>query len=174
MKFKKSHPTPGEPSKVVAGVIDGGHGIPKFYALAFLLAFLLIVTGVLYYFRTNKTSAAVCTSSKSIMSEASKAITDSKVTELGVVADKIKALENYEKDPNCLNIIATYYINTSNYTDAKATMDKLALVYDPQKGFSKDLGPKAHTMVTLRQNVDALKGRSENLIKNIRGFSQPE
>ncbi len=180
MNFIQSKHTSDEPS-IITGSDSGDKKIQPAKSLKTLLkvglvlACVLVVAGGEWQYKQKSLSTDdVCTNNKTIMSKAAKAITDARASDLKDVADKVKMLENYDKDPNCLNIVATYYINISNYTDAKATVDKLVLVYDQQKGFSKDLGPKAYNLIALQQNVNALKQTHENFSKNIRGFGQPE
>lgn len=179
MKIKHNH-TSTEASGVVTGTGSGKTGLSKKTVLiagVLVVVFALIgwVVATKPFTQSNK-KYAVCTgnSAKPIMSDASKAISEGKIQQLGPVVSKVQSLKNYDKDPNCLNIIVSYYIGISDSKNARLYLDKLNKVYDENVGFSKTLGPKAYDIAALRQITEFLEKASENLSKNIQQYSQPE
>lgn len=95
--------------------------------------------------------------SQEILKEAGGYLDISQTDKLKPVIDKIKNLKDYQKDPNCLNPIVTYYFYTNNYNDAQSNLDLLVARYDSKKGFSSDLGPKARSLDGLKADVAGLK-----------------
>lgn len=76
---------------------------------------------------------------------------------LALQIDRIKDLEGLDKDPNCLNIMATYYLNIADYSRAKIYMDLLEKAYDPNVGFSDRLGVSAMSMDELRARLEIIR-----------------
>lgn len=114
----------------------------------------------------NVAEVVVC--NDELLTEAAGVLEASKYMELRTVVDKIQALPSYEEDPNCLNVVVTYYINTSDYTQAKSYMDKLEAAYRASRGFSPLLGDQAKTIETLRADVEFLEKLEEQFRQNIR------
>lgn len=108
------------------------------------------------------------TSESGVLREASAFLDARKSAQLQPIAAKIQAIKDYDKDPNCLNIIATYYVNISDVYNASTYMGKLEAVYDPGQGFSKVLGFDAKSMETLREDLAFLLRQEELMKKNIK------
>jgi hypothetical protein len=63
------------------------------------------------------------TASGGILSEASNNLNSEAA--LKPIVDKITALTDYQKDPNCLFIMSAYYINKNDYTNAQKYLNQL-------------------------------------------------
>ncbi len=127
-------------------------------------------TGLLFWNKSQgeKTTKSQCSDGvgSPLLKEASANLNPDKSAQLAPIVSTIQALDGYEKYPNCLNIIVTYYINTTDYNNAKNNMDKLEAVYDSEKGFSKELGGNSKSIETLRGNIKFLEKFADNIRKN--------
>lgn len=94
---------------------------------------------------------AVC--SETILREASQALDPTQATKLQPIVVKIEALQDFDKDQNCLYIVLTYYINSDNPQLARATFNKLNGIYDPTLGFSPKLGLHTKDLAALEADV---------------------
>lgn len=124
-----------------------------------VLAAFLAVAGLYSLFRavTNddgKKVVVVCRGE--LLIKAADVLNDSKVAALEPIVQEVQALPNYDQDPNCLNIVTTFYIHISDYKNARSQLDKLEKVYDDDTGFSSKLGNDAKTMIVMRLNVEFL------------------
>src|SRR5690349_12320570 len=127
----------------------------KLQATLVPIVFILTGMGWLAYSRWAgpHTEQAKSGCNSDILAEASNLLATTRTSDLKPVAENIQKIEGYEKDPNCLNVVITYYINTSDYASAQAALDKLEGIYDKSKGFSPELGAYAKDMNTIRSNV---------------------
>lgn len=139
-----------------------------------LIGLALLGIGWFVYGNLNKKPAVVSTESckdmseKGILREASRSLGPTEHEQLKPVVERIRAIPNHENNPDCLNVITTYYINSSDYENARAYLDKLNEVYVPNQGFSKFLGPDAKNIETLRADVAFLEKQVEQFEKNKR------
>ncbi len=88
---------------------------------------------------------------------------------LKMTVDKMRSVKNYDKNPDCLNVITTYYINTSDYQNAKLYMDKLEKVYNPHNGFSAKLMQAHPLSINELRSAIALLKKADDAIKT-RGY----
>ena len=108
------------------------------------------------------------TSENGVLAEASKLLDARKSGELKPVVAKIQAIKDYDKDPNCMNVVVTYYINISDLNNARTNLEKLEKVYDMSQGFSTVLGPNVKKIEVLREDVAFLARQEELFRKNIK------
>ena len=80
----------------------------------------------------------VCSST--VLKQASKVLDYAHLSELKKISDTVTQLKDYETDPNCLYIVADYYLTAGDLVQGKAYMDKLNKVYNPKVGISQTLG----------------------------------
>ena len=137
----------------------------------------LVTAGVGLYNYQNKRLAklkSACTSSASgILLEASSFLAPEKSTELKPIVEKIRALPNYDKDPNCLNVVVIYYINTTDPKNAREMFDKLTKVYNPKRGFADVLKvPAGKDIDQLRTGVEFVEKLDQEFRNNT--FFGPE
>jgi hypothetical protein len=137
--------------------------------LSGLAIFVLIVAGSVAGYQ-QYANRPVC--SDELLQQAAAFYNPSQTLKLKTIVNKVTSLKRYERDPNCLNIVVTYYINVGDSTNAHTYLDKLQKVYNPKKGFSQYLDGKVRTIDTLRQNVDYLDHSRNELFNNIQGLKQ--
>lgn len=114
-----------------------------------------------------KTPGTACTNNPNgVLKEAAKFLEPSKSADLKKTINKIQTIKGYEKDPNCLNPIVTYYINVSDYQNAKFYMDMLEKRYATNSSFSNQLGSGVKNIATLRSDIAFLKKVVESKQKN--------
>ena len=89
-------------------------------------------------------------------------------TKLKDIVYNIENIKDFDKNPDCLNIVTTYYINISDYASSQKYLDKLNTVYDPSKGFSSviERSGNAKTIESIRSDVTFLKQQTDNTKKN--------
>lgn len=107
-------------------------------AILITLAVVVLLTGFIYVFKNqlfSRQKLACADVSPRLLLEASSFLGADKATKLKPVVEKIQALPDYEKDPNCLNVVVTYHINIADEKSARETLEKLELVYNSKKGF---------------------------------------
>src|ERR1700693_4463896 len=69
--------------------------------------------------RTNTSQAC------SLLYQASDMLYPDSTTDLGRLVPQIKAIKDYQKDPNLLYVLTTYYINVSDGQNAQANYNML-------------------------------------------------
>ena len=116
---------------------------------------LLIVTGAAawYLYAVNhKTASAGCSSTGSggVLQQAITSI--SNAGSLKPVADKITQLRDYQKDPNCLYILAGYYSQTGDATNTQKYMQLM-------RGLPSNQQPSALLVNSNDKNLQALKAQ---------------
>lgn len=133
-----------------------------------ILVFVLILAGTVTALVTHKQQdakqQAVC--SDEILKQASTALAPTKTEQLKPVVTNIQALEGYETDANCLNVVTTYYVNTGDPINAQLYLDKLKAVYDPGKAFSGSLGTDVRTLSYLESATQSIRTAAEQGRKN--------
>lgn len=121
------------------------------YIFVILLALSLFGIGILYLYdkkENNKATIAtncsdrsdgsVLNSAKIIFKDSSEPATIDSVNELII---KIKEVENYEDDANCLYPIMYSYIIENDFKTAKTEFEKFASIYGDGSTFAKDIYP---------------------------------
>jgi hypothetical protein len=175
--FRKNKPKSQQPLKeatstaVVAGQQSS---IQKFRSMnkrmlvmmvAVAVVVALAVVGVIKQSKSNnkadKTSSIVC--NDELLNNVSGVLTAENVELLMPLAQDIQKMTNYEKDPNCLNVVITYFIHISDFNNARAHLDKLETVYKEDQGFSSKLGNNAKSLATLRLNVNFLEEQNKRI-----------
>lgn len=74
--------------------------------------------------------------------------------QLKPIADNTQKLKNFKKDPNCLYIVTTYYINVEDPTNARRFFESLKKVYNPQKGLSPKFGDIVKSLAGIELEVE--------------------
>ncbi len=124
-------------------------------AAVLIIVLLAIAVGVFLFNRGSDTpnnpeqkGSDVAT----LVDQASGALVAENTTELETLVGKIAETKDYDTNQDALYILVTYYIKTSNATKAREYLDKLMLMYDGSKGFSKKLG-STKTILQLEADV---------------------
>lgn len=84
-------------------------------------------------------------------------------TDMKMVVDKIKATPDYATNQNLLYIEFEYYVATGDSVNARKTYDILAKIYNPDRGFTDDLGDTKKTIEDLKSEVEFLEARAKSL-----------
>ncbi len=179
-KFKK-------PSKVVSsGEVKGKRPQLKVWfkkywkVLVAVLAVALVVTAIwITYQNTRKpaskvTTSTACTdkSADGILGKAAPALAQSQAAKLQPVVEKIKTLKDYNRDPNCLAVITTYYVNISDAKNARTNYDLLIKVYQPNKGYDPVIANGVSSPAAYKANIDFLDKQIEQTKKPNNGRSR--
>ena len=116
---------------------------------------------------------SVCTQQENIelLQQASVNLRSERVSDLKNVARRIMRLENYQRDPDCLNVTTTYYLHAGLLEEAQENLSMLERVYDENAGFSDELGVSAKNIDQLRKGVQYLSNVNEQAAKNQDAFS---
>jgi hypothetical protein len=108
--------------------------------------------------------------SYAVLEKAKPALDVTKVAELEPQAQAIEQIAGYDQDVNCLYVVLTYYINTSDAPKARELYNKLAAAYNPNEGYEtvirdvtktpEELGPTITFLENQakQQNFDAAGG----------------
>jgi hypothetical protein len=67
--------------------------------------------------------------------------------------DKVSALKDYDRDPNCLYIVLQYSIAAGDAVASSKYMSEFDQVYDPVAGFSDAFTASVMPATALRKNV---------------------
>jgi len=186
MKFKKktkTTPSPQEPA-TLAGHHDRLNK-RQLLLVSLLLVTILGATGV-YLLQSEKREAdstldsntsaqmnddsvisaidSVC--SEDLMLEANKYMPPGNNQELKSIVDSIFELEGYEKDPNCLIVITTYYVNLSDPLNTRKYYEELNKVFNQNIGYSPIIAANSLTPEQLKSVVDFLEQQSEQIKAN--------
>jgi len=100
-----------------------------------------------------------------VLKEASGLLEPGKVKELSVVVDKIKKTQDYDKNPNLLYVILTFYINLSDGTNARKNFNLLKNTYKEDVGYNSLL-INAKKPVDLERIVVFLEKSAAEVDKN--------
>ncbi len=116
-----------KPSLVVAGEDHPHHHVPKpsktIFGMLALAIFSVIVAFGLQWNQDRNKIPVVC--KDDILQQANDNLDISKTKELQPTADKIQKLKNFDKDPNCVIILANYYVNVQDTKNGRLYYDKL-------------------------------------------------
>lgn len=150
----------------------------RFLLLVVLILLIAIPSWIAYrdHQRDAKAVKSICsTAPGGVLEKAAPLLNKvSKNADLKKIVDSIQATPNYSRDPNCMYPIVSYYINTGDYDNAKTNLDKLVVVYDPQKGFSSALGTYTKNISTLKADVNYLNTFNQELKKNSEMLKVPK
>lgn len=175
LKLKKSaHANKLREGMVVSSGFKKTVPVPKERIIAAVLVVLLVTGGSwLVYHNINKgprttgnADSCTDTSGSGVLQQAYDALKPGDYERLKPVVEKIKAIPGHDSNADCLNVIVTYYINVTDYKNAQHYLDKLNQVYDPNRGFSKALGPDVKSIEELRAEVAFLGKQAELFRQN--------
>ena len=88
--------------------------------------------------KSSPSAVAVCTTKSNVanLMQAAGAIRTNNIAKQQQAVAKIQKLPNYQKDPNCLYAVVSYYINRSDAKDANLYLNELIKVYNVKQGYS--------------------------------------
>lgn len=93
--------------------------------------------------------------------------------ELKAAYEKIIKLDQYEKDPNCVYIVATYQTSTGDSVGASKSIKKYEAAKSSSGGKSDDL-KNVLDVESLNMIVKSIETNNSNSNANVRTFGQPE
>ena len=106
---------------------------PRLYLLitGLLLFAALGTAGVVYKVRRSDTGTQqrVVVCSDDLLKRASKLLKPTKAKDLAPLVSEISGLGGFERDPNCLYVVTTYYVNISDSEAARTHLDNLEKVF---------------------------------------------
>jgi hypothetical protein len=173
MRLKKKQPPKTTDTKVIISNISNRISRKR---LALIIVAILVVSAAgwwvygEFYRQGAGDKVVVCTD---VLKEAAGVLAPEKTAKLKPIAEKIQTLPRYDEDPNCLNVVATYYINASDAKNARQMLNKLEAVYKPADGFAKELGSGVgKTIEELRDSVSFVEKLEQEFKNNT--FHGPE
>lgn len=84
------------------------------------------------------------------------------------IVEKIKALNNFENDPNCMFIVLNYSINSGNSINSRAELSKLE---NNKTDFITAFGPSAKNIDQLRTEVEFTEKLNDEINKNSKSLN---
>lgn len=138
----------------------------QFWVGAVILTLLaLIIGGILWAGKASRTSTSqVCTDS--IVEPASRSLDPLKVGELKLVAEEIKQLKRFDRDPDCLYILVVYSINSVDTVAARQYFASLKEVYDQSMGFDPRLQAKSNSLAKLEDDISSAETSAREAQEN--------
>lgn len=138
-----------------------------------LLAVLLVALIVYFLFNQSRLNARpVCSDQQ--LEQASTVLDRSKVEELKPIAESIQQLERFDRDPNCLYVVVSYYIYMEDPSNARTFFEKLKKAYIPDQGFSSKLGDRTKTLEDLELEVGFVEKVAQERKDNLRSIPNME
>jgi hypothetical protein len=129
-------------------------GYRKYIVIAVLCVFV-VASSVLLLQRSDrqaKVAEETTTDVTVLVGKAKDKLSSNSNEEIESFVNEITATKGHDSNQDALYIVVTYYIKASNATKAREYLDKLMLIYDGSKGFSKELGP-TKTILQLEADV---------------------
>jgi hypothetical protein len=120
---------------------------------------LLVVSGgsVVYWYKTKNAGKGAC--SADLLERAKPYINPYSVDndKLLPIVEEIEALENYDKDPDCLYINLLYRVNTSNASRSAELLNKLEQIYSETQQYDPIINETALKLEDFKSRVEFLK-----------------
>jgi hypothetical protein len=107
--------------------------------------------------------------SDALLKEAAANFDGKKLAALEKIVAQIKSIPNYQRDPNCMYVLTSYYITSSDPANASKSFGLLKQDYKPTPGFSPILQTNSTTMSTLESEIIALEGNQTGTTNNAYG-----
>lgn len=131
--------------------------LPKqaLYLGALIIIAALLAGGWAWHKQHQQSKKAAAEQEKAqLVNQASSKLAPQNSGSLQSIAEQLEKQPGYEKDPNALYVLTTYYLNIGDTARAQDYMTKLKAVYDPSKGFDASLKP-----VTGWMTIDQLQAK---------------
>lgn len=129
--------------------------VPAFVALAAVVV-LAAAVGRFVNPYSSHPPGQVC--SGELLQQAALAMAPEGSGRLKDIAGTIQKLPGYQQDPNCMYVVTSYYVDSSNAKDAQTAMKQLSAVYKPKDGFDGALvSPYARSYKDLQSSVAFLQ-----------------
>lgn len=158
---------PSLPENGIAGSVkaDRGPSPRRHRYVSLIVAGILVVTVVaagvfVYNHRQAAKISSVC--GNSIAHNASTQTQLQNQTTFGELVGQIKAKPNYDKDPNCLYIIAEYQMVMNDLDGAQASINKLTADYGKDYKFNHNLDDGEASIQHLQAQYDISKDAQNN------------
>lgn len=175
--FRKKTSRSGEKKTVKPTVVSGDFHKKKklpYIIAGVVIIVALILVGVWVGLKKSQPSkpkaatvSTACTdkSANGILAQAAPLLKPTQRAQLKPIVDKIKALPDYDRDPNCLAVVTVYYVNLGDSTNARQYYEKLNAVYKPNKGYDNAIisAPRPYK---LKSSIEFLEKFKQDLIKN--------
>lgn len=110
---------------------------------------------------TNKT---VC--SEELLSKAANQLKEDNLEELTSTVQEVEALPDYQKDPNCLGVVTTYYVKSGDAVKARAHYDQLVPLYELVGSYSPTLAGQILLPENMRSAIEFLEKQTQELQNN--------
>jgi hypothetical protein len=162
----ESKPQPGLRLKAAVRKVRS-HRRFKPAAIAFVVI-VAVCTVIAYVASRQKTPAVVSDGprcSYAVLEKAKPALDVNKVAELEPQAKAIEQIDGYDTDVNCLYVVLTYYINTSDGIKARELYNKLVAVYDPAEGYETVIRDVTKTQEELKGEVEFVEKEAARVEK---------
>lgn len=170
MIHKMAKKDKNKPDNVVVSSNEGSNlkGKKSLVLVLALVLLILIVGGGWALYKTNKRAVVVCKSGQGgIVTEAATVLQQKDRDKLQPIVEKIKNQPKYDKDVNCLYILATYDLNTGNLAESRQYVDLINKQKNPQ--ITAELVKTGGDLKSLNERLQTLEKQLEESRKNIRG-----
>lgn len=120
-----------------------------------VLCILVVASGIFILQQSNrqiKVTEETTADVSVLVGQAKDKLSSSSNEEIESFVNEIVTTKGYDTNQDALYVVVAYYIKASNAPKAREYLDKLMLIYDGSKGFSKELGP-TKTILQLEADV---------------------
>lgn len=112
--------------------------------------------------------------SKDLVRDAGRALAPSDVDRLQPIVQQMESSVGYEDDPNCVYVVMTYYINTSDSEKATQLYNQLVQAYDPDEGYDQSIAARAKSPEEVKPTIEFLQSIAEDFHGQFGGLADEE
>ena len=131
-------------------------------AVIYLIVHLVLNASASKKVVVNKNTYVLTQCQQPILDQAVSNFKPFNISQLNIVIGSVKKISNYQNDPNCLYVLTTAYIYTSDSINAQNYLNKFNTVYNVNHPLYPKLIAFA-TVNTMRNNVATLVTQSKQL-----------
>jgi multidrug efflux pump subunit AcrB len=133
-------------------------------SLCLIVAAMILIALIRHQQTSDRARAALVT-------QASADLDLENTNKLAQIVSQIKQQPGYQRDADSLYIITIYYLNTGDSANARLYYDKLASVYDAQKGYKNAALKHARSLQSLKSSVEFLASSLQEAATNSNNIS---
>lgn len=141
-----------------------GRKLPSFRRLRskkfIVLILVLAAAGGAYWYTSRPKPNEISPGPKcspQILRKARGSLDPTRLGYLEPTVREIEAIPGYDQDPNCLAVVLTYYMNSTNLQKSEEVFTKLEQTYDADTGYNAALGGDVKPPQELKKMLEAMR-----------------